>query len=74
MKPIDENAPLPPLVTPARTVGDPPSDAVILFDGRDLSQWRLRDGSAARCKVENREMVCQTGDQNIVSVCARRRS
>lgn len=68
MSPIDESAPPPLLVTPARNPGDPPSDAVILFDGRDLSQWKLRDGSPARCKVENREMVCRTGDQNIVSV------
>jgi hypothetical protein len=69
MNPIDENAPLPPLVTPARTPGEPPSDAVILFDGRDLLQWKLRDGSSpARCKIENREMVCRTGDQSIVSV------
>ena len=65
--PIDENAPPPPLVTPAASPGDPPSDAVVLFDGTDLSKWTLRDGSSARCKVENREMVCRTGDQSIVS-------
>ena len=65
--PIDENAPPPPLVTPAASPGDPPSDAVVLFDGTDLSKWTLRDGSPARCKVENREMVCRTGDQSIVS-------
>src|SRR5687768_11453512 len=33
MNPIDENAPPPPLVTPARVSGEPPSDAVVLFDG-----------------------------------------
>ena len=67
MNPIDENAPPPPLVTAAASPGDPPSDAVVLFDGTDLSKWTLRDGSPARCKVENREMVCRTGDQSIVS-------
>jgi hypothetical protein len=25
--------------------GRPPSDAVVLFDGKDLSQWVARDGS-----------------------------
>jgi len=67
MNPIDEDAPPPPLVTPATTPGAPPSDAVVLFDGTDISQWTLRDGSPARCAVENREMVCRTGDQTIVS-------
>jgi hypothetical protein len=67
MNPIDEDAPPPPLATPGRLPGDPPSDAVILFDGTDMSQWTLRDGSPARCRVENREMVCRTGDQSIVS-------
>jgi hypothetical protein len=67
MNPIDENAPPPPLATPGKLPGEPPSDAVVLFDGTDVSQWTLRDGSPARCKVENREMVCRTGDQSIVS-------
>jgi 3-keto-disaccharide hydrolase len=67
MNPIDENAPPPPLVTPGKLPAEPPSDAVVLFDGTDVSQWTLRDGTPARCKVENREMVCRTGDQSIVS-------
>jgi hypothetical protein len=67
MNPIDENAPLPSLVTPGKLFGEPPSDAVVLFNGTDTSQWTLRDGSPAKCKVEKREMVCRTGDGNIVS-------
>ena len=31
--------PRPPVVTPGATVGAPPSDAIILFDGKDLSKW-----------------------------------
>ena len=31
--------PVPPVVTPAATVGMPPSDAVVLFDGADVSKW-----------------------------------
>jgi hypothetical protein len=35
----DPARPHPPLVTPAATPGAPPSDAVVLFDGKDLSKW-----------------------------------
>ncbi len=31
--------PVPKIVTPAATIGLPPSDAVILFDGKNLDQW-----------------------------------
>ncbi|RRA47418.1 DUF1080 domain-containing protein [Acidipila sp. EB88] len=31
--------PVPPVVTPAATVGMPPSDAVVLFNGTDTRQW-----------------------------------
>lgn len=30
-----------------------PSDAVVLFDGKDLSKWTQRDGSPAKWKVED---------------------
>ena len=32
--------PIPPKVTPGIFPGSPPSDAIVLFDGKDLSQWR----------------------------------
>ena len=31
--------PVPKMVTPAATLGAPPADAVILFDGHNLDQW-----------------------------------
>jgi len=34
----------PPVVTPGKTNSDPPSDAVVLFDGKDLSRWRSVKG------------------------------
>ena len=45
--------PVPPVVTPAGAVTlAPPSDAVILFDGHDLSQWvTASDSSPARWTV-----------------------
>ena len=35
----DLNRPHPPIVTPGTTVGEAPSDAILLFDGTDLSKW-----------------------------------
>lgn len=43
MKPEDTEfyTPVPPVVTPGKTCGVAPSDATILFDGKDLSKWVL---------------------------------
>ena len=35
----DPARPYPPVVTPGAKPGDPPSDAIVLFDGKDLSKW-----------------------------------
>jgi hypothetical protein len=43
----------PPIVTPGAKCGDAPSDAVILFDGKDLSGWN----GAETWKVEDGAMV-----------------
>src|ERR1700722_6452435 len=34
-------SPVPPIVTPADKPGAPPSDAIILFDGKNQDQWAL---------------------------------
>src|ERR1017187_5307078 len=31
--------PVPPVVTPGKSCGDAPSDAIILFDGKNLDKW-----------------------------------
>lgn len=64
----DPNRPVPPVIDPGTSStkdapGRPPSDAVVLFDGKDLSQWAHKDGSAAKWKVENgyAEVVPKSG-------------
>jgi 3-keto-disaccharide hydrolase len=64
----DVNRPAPTVVDPgtpstADAAGRPPSDAVVLFDGEDLSKWSQKDGSPAKWKVGNGylEVVPKTG-------------
>jgi hypothetical protein len=52
----DESRPHPVVVDPGTgvpqaTPGRPPSDAISLFDGRDLSAWQAQDGGPAAWKV-----------------------
>lgn len=47
----------PPIVTPGEN-GGPPSDAVVLFDGKDLSAWN----GAENWKIDNGAMVCGKGN------------
>jgi 3-keto-disaccharide hydrolase len=53
----DGERPQPRIVTPAATfslLAPPPSDAIVLFDGHDLSQWvSADDGSPAQWKVSD---------------------
>jgi hypothetical protein len=65
----DMNRPLPAVVDPGTAStqdapGRAPSDAVLLFDGKDLSKWQHHDGNAAKWKVENgyAEVVAGTGN------------
>jgi len=40
--------PVPKIVTPAKTFGEAPSDAIVLFDGKNLDEWVLtKDTTAA---------------------------
>ena len=46
------------VVNPGQTTGDPPSDAVILFDGKSLDAWAsVRDGSPAKWRRERHVTV-----------------
>lgn len=66
----DRNRPNPPVITPGTAStqdapGKPPSDAVVLFEGKDLSKWvAKKDGGPAKWKAEKDyfEVVPKTGD------------
>jgi hypothetical protein len=59
----DGTRPQPAVIRPG-AAGSPPSDAIVLFDGADLSGWEAVRGGAAGWKVEGGyvEVVRGTGD------------
>ncbi len=68
----DPDRPLPPVITPGTAstqekAGTAPSDAVVLFDGKDLSHWIDKDGKPAKWKVQNGYMEVVPGTGNISS-------
>jgi hypothetical protein len=57
--------PVPPRVTPGSTPGAPPSDAIVLFDGKSIAGWKsAKDGSDAKWTVKDGELIVapKTGD------------
>jgi sugar lactone lactonase YvrE len=58
--------PEPPVITPG-SAGGPPSDAIVLFDGKNVDAWERQGGGAHGCKAQGGEMVCATGSGNIQS-------
>ena len=64
----DKNRPQAPIVEPGLKPGDPPSDAVVLFDGKDVSQWEgltadaIEDGAINIVKTEGLTTKQKFGD------------
>jgi hypothetical protein len=65
----DRNRPNPPVVTSGTpstqdSAGKPPSDAVVLFDGKDSSHWVHKDGSPSKWTVADGylEVAPKTGE------------
>ena len=68
----DANRPQPKIIDPGtastqKAPGRPPSDAILLFDGTDASQWQTRDGGPVGWKVENGVMEVMPRTGSIVS-------
>lgn len=59
--------PVPPIVTSGKYFSSAPSDAIILFDGKDLNQWvSVKDKSQpAQWTVENGSFTVKKGTGNI---------
>ncbi len=62
----DRKRPLPPVVSPATAstqeqAGKAPSDATVLFDGKDITQWCSMDGSPTKWIVRDGYMECVKG-------------
>ncbi len=58
--------PAPQVVTPGATCTAPPSDAIVLFDGKNLGQWvSTRDKSPAKWTVANGVMTVNKSAGNI---------
>ncbi|HEV2694355.1 MAG TPA: DUF1080 domain-containing protein [Verrucomicrobiae bacterium] len=61
----DPARPQPIVVTPGSTFSQqatPPSDAIVLFDGKDLSHWRDKKGEPAPWTIEDGVMVSAKSD------------
>jgi hypothetical protein len=59
--------PVPNVVTPGKTNSDAPSDAIILFNGKDLEQWTSTDqrGTPAQWTIDGDILTVKKGTGNI---------
>jgi len=61
--------PVPKIVDPGPYPGMvyAPADAIVLFDGKDLSKWKSRDGSEAKWKIDNGVITVVKGTGDITT-------
>lgn len=57
--------PQPRLVTPGEKAADSPSDAIVLFDGKNLDNWVSLDGSPAKWTVKDGTLTVVAGGKDI---------
>lgn len=59
--------PKPRVASPGDTPGAPPSDAIVLFDGKDLSSWTGPKGAAPGWVVENGYFIARHGSGTLIT-------
>src|SRR5262245_23138994 len=59
--------PEPAIITPGKSPADAPSDAVVLFDGRDISQWKSNNGGEAKWTVADGALTVVGGAGDITT-------
>jgi len=57
--------PEPRIITAGKTSLDAPSDAIVLFNGKDLSEWQGMDKKEAKWKLKDGYMIVTAGAGNI---------
>lgn len=59
--------PVPPIITAKPAFLQPPSDATVLFDGTDFSNWQSLNGGEVEWTIEDGAMTVTPGTGNIVT-------
>jgi 3-keto-disaccharide hydrolase len=57
----------PTVVTPGKTNADPPSDAIVLFGGTDLSRWHGQNGTPAKWTIRDGYVEVAPGSGDIAT-------
>ena len=53
--------PVPKVISPGTLILTAPSDAIILFNGKDLNSWTTEDGSPAKWEIKNDALTVKAG-------------
>jgi hypothetical protein len=62
-----DDGPQPAVVVPGSLPGQPPSDAILLFGGKDVGQWEYKDGREAAWPIVDGLLTCKSGTGNLYS-------
>src|SRR4051812_17729030 len=57
----DPDRPYPPVVKPGATPGAPPSDAIVLFDGKNLARWAQAGRGTDAGKIDDAKWPVKDG-------------